>query len=314
MATTFGFFNAKKVGDDYDRKYSADNLAEYFDPIVGSGVSINEENGYQLKAQSGLNVLLESGFAWIKGYYIRDTTATALTFEAAPSAQSRYDAVVLRLSKANRTVEKLIIKGAEGPTPQPPDLTRTADTYELMLGYVVRKAGTSSITQDMIVDTRGDTSLCGLIDTFAARLIPDGSVTTEKLADGSVTRAKLADDALYSPVVNLSSASYDITANDMGKTISVSYSLNSSDIVLNLTQANSQGFAGGSEIAVFYLFGQSLKIVTTGVRIAALDVALSKNVTLQIPEKYYMIALKKVVSDTSNGDIWTVQGNVEVVT
>lgn len=182
MATTFGFFNAKKVGDDYDRKYSADNLAEYFDPIVGSGVSVNEENGYQLKAQSGLNVLLESGFAWIKGYYIRDTTATALTFEAAPSAQSRYDAVILRLSKANRTVEKLIIKGAEGPTPQPPDLTRTADTYELMLGYVVRKAGTSSITQDMIVDTRGNKALCGLIDTFAARLVPDGSISRSKLA------------------------------------------------------------------------------------------------------------------------------------
>lgn len=196
MATTFGFFNAKKVGDDYDRKYSADNLAEYFDPIVGSGVSVNEENGYQLKAQSGLNVLLESGFAWIKGYYIRDTTATVLTFEAAPSAQSRYDAVILRLSKANRTVKKLIIKGAEGPTPQLPDLTRNADTYELMLGYVVRKAGTSSITQDMIVDTREDTSLCGLIDTFAARLVPDGSITTVKLADGSVTTDKLTNDAI----------------------------------------------------------------------------------------------------------------------
>ena len=218
MATTFGFFNAKKMGDDYDRKYSADNLAEYFDPIVGSGVSVNEENGYQLKAQSGLNVLLESGFAWIKGYYIRDTTATKLTFEAAPSAQSRYDAVILRLSKANRTVEKLIIKGAEGPTPQPPDLTRTADTYELMLGYVVRKAGTSSITQDMIVDTREDPILCGLIDTFAARLVPDGSITTVKLADGSVTTDKLASDvkvlAFTNKAVAVSDWASDTTYTD----------------------------------------------------------------------------------------------------
>lgn len=207
MATTFGFFNAKKVGDDYDRKYSADNLAEYFDPIVGSGVSVNEENGYQLKAQSGLNVLLESGFAWIKGYYIRDTTATVLTFEAAPSAQSRYDAVILRLSKANRMVEKLIRKGAEGPTPQPPDLTRTADTYELMLGYVVRKAGTSSITQDMIVDTRGDTRLCGLIDTFAARLIPDGSVTTDKLANDAIGLRFV--DVVVQPATFVEDSTYD---------------------------------------------------------------------------------------------------------
>lgn len=150
----------------------------------------------------------------------------------------------------------------------------------------------------------------GVLDIFNESNI----IQTSNISDKAITRDKLADNSLYSPVFNLDSASYDITADDMGKTISVSFSLNSSDIVLNLTQANSQGFAIGSEIAVFYLFGQSLKIVTTGVRIAAPDIALSKGVTLQIPEKYYMIALKKVVSDTSNGDIWLVQGNVEVAT
>ena len=143
--------------------------------------------------------------------------------------------------------------------------------------------------------------------------IKDSAISTAKVASEAITRDKLANNALYSPVLNLSSASYYMIPSDIGKTISISYDLDSSDIVLNLTQDNSQGFAVGSEVAVFYLFGQSLKIVTTGVRIAAPDIALSKNITLQIPEKYYMIALKKMVSDTSNGDIWTVQGNVEVV-
>ena len=149
----------------------------------------------------------------------------------------------------------------------------------------------------------------GVLDIFNESNI----IQTSNISDKAITRDKLADDAIYSPVFNLDSTSHDITADDMGKTISVSYNLNSSDIVLNLTQANSQGFAVGSEIAIFYLFGQSLKVVTSGVRIAAPDIALSKDITIQIPEKYYMIALKKVASDTSNGDIWTVQGNMEVV-
>ena len=39
------------------------------------------------------------------------------------------------------------------------------------------------------------------------------------ISNGAVSRVKLNTDALYSPLVNLSNASYTLTSNDIGKTI-----------------------------------------------------------------------------------------------
>lgn len=213
MATSFGFFDAMKVGDDYDRKYNASNLARYFSSIVGSGVSAEIEGGYKLVPQSGMDVILNAGFAWLRGYYIEDTTATLLTFESAPSSQARIDAVALRWDKTKRTIDKVIIKGTESNTPSVPQPIRTSDIFDLIVGYVTLVAGTVAITEDLITDTRSDETYCGIIDTFASRLTPPGSISSTQLANSAVTADKIANEAVGTTKIAVGAVSqrYNVT-------------------------------------------------------------------------------------------------------
>lgn len=179
---TYGFFNAVYTEGIPDRSYTADNLAEFFDSIIGDGVSADIQDGFKVVASSGMQVNLNPGFCWIHGYYAKNTSMYPLVVSAAPPTDTRIDAVVLRWSRSDRNILPQVLTGVASPNPQRPQITRDVDTYDLLLGYITLNAGDSAITSDMITDTRADMDVCGIIDTFAARLVPDGSVTRAKLA------------------------------------------------------------------------------------------------------------------------------------
>ena len=142
--------------------------------------------------------------------------------------------------------------------------------------------------------------------------IANGSVSGVKIADGAITRVKLAQDALYSPTVS-KDASYSIVASDLGKTIIIS---SSSDITVTFDSAVASTMPTGAEIAFLRYGSGAAKIAFTGtgpyvshagdgqIR----DVTDTTTTTIQIPERYDTIALKKVYSNS-----WVITGNVEVV-
>lgn len=147
--------------------------------------------------------------------------------------------------------------------------------------------------------------------------VPDGAVTAAKLKNGAVTRAKLAQDALYSPL-GFTSASEKIrriTVNDIGKTLYFSWVSGDSsfDTTFSLSLEDSSKFPTGGEIAICYYHGKSCSIsFTGGLKVDIAGEGRADNRTIKIPEKYGMVALKKMF--TSNGtDYWLVIGNVEVV-
>lgn len=183
---TYGFFNAVYTEGIPDRSYTADNLAEFFDSIIGDGVSADIQDGFKVVASSGMQVNLNPGFCWIHGYYAKNTSVYPLVVSAAPPTDTRIDAVVLRWSRADRNILPQVLTGVASPNPQRPQIVRNADIYDLLLGYITLSAGESAITSGMITDTRADMDVCGIIDTFASRLLPDGSVTHEKLASNAV--------------------------------------------------------------------------------------------------------------------------------
>lgn len=183
---TYGFFNAVYTEGIPDRSYTADNLAEFFDSIIGDGVSADIQDGFKVLAGSGMQVNLNPGFCWIHGYYAKNTSMYPLVVSAAPPTDTRIDAVVLRWSRSDRNILPQVLTGVASPNPQRPQIVRNADTYDLLLGYITLSAGESAITSGMITDTRADMDVCGIIDTFASRLLPDGSVTYEKLANNAV--------------------------------------------------------------------------------------------------------------------------------
>lgn len=183
MAITYGFFNAQKIGNVYDRTYDADNFAEFFSSLIGNGVSAAIEDCFKVSASSGMSVSVAPGFAWIKGHYMKSDAIETKTLSSAPSSGSRIDAVVLQLDESSRDIKLVVLEGTSGVSPSIPVLTRTAEKYEIMLAYITVSAGTSSLTASNIMDTRSNTEYCGLLNTFASILIPDGSISSNKLSE-----------------------------------------------------------------------------------------------------------------------------------
>lgn len=191
MSVTYGFFNAQQVNGDYDRKYGADELAEYFASLIGNGISADVTDCFKITPVSGMQISINAGYAWINGYWVKNDSAVIKTLAVAPSANSRKDSIVLRFSKADRSIELFVVQGDASSTPSFKPLTRTSDVYELMIGYITITAGISAITSAMITDTRENTDYCGIISTFSQRVLPDGSITSIKLANDSIITTKI---------------------------------------------------------------------------------------------------------------------------
>lgn len=139
--------------------------------------------------------------------------------------------------------------------------------------------------------------------------IAESAVTNGKITDGAVTRSKLAQDALYSPVENFDGA-HTLSTADIGKTLASS---STGENIVTLTTAVSATMPIGAEIAVFWMAGTSVKLQFTGtMRIVMPGEDTLANGSLQLSKMFTLVALKKIQTDAANGDIWTVQGDVEV--
>ena len=143
------------------------------------------------------------------------------------------------------------------------------------------------------------------------------SVTGAKIANGAVTRDKQSGDALYSPTVLLTS-DRTITVDDIGKTLNSGWASTAVTRTLSITAESSSVIPVGAEIAICRLYERAnCNITISGARVIhdGRQIAIATNtITLNIPAMGGMIALKKFEQSSSNGDVWLVTGNVEVVT
>ena len=140
----------------------------------------------------------------------------------------------------------------------------------------------------------------------------DSSIPTSAYQDTSVTRAKLATDALYSPVTMLGSAdaATEIGIGNIGKTL---FAYNrGTDFVI--TVPNNSDIPDGAEYAiarytaksVTITFGENTKVLFFGEN----SPKVAPSLTI---ETYAMVAIKKLMRDSSGVDIWMLTGPAEVV-
>jgi DNA-binding FrmR family transcriptional regulator len=165
MAIRSGFFNS--IGGD--RTYDASRFAEYFSAFIGTGVFPEPTTGLQIQADTGMDIKIKAGKAWINGYIlVNDADYT----EAIPSEAilNRIDRIVVRLHYANREMTIVRKAGTAASTPSAPAVTRDANMYELSLGTIAINAGTSTITSGMITDTRSDSNVCGFASSTITNL------------------------------------------------------------------------------------------------------------------------------------------------
>lgn len=174
-----GFFDAKLVGDAYDRVYNASSFANYFSSFIGNGVFAGKYNDLAVLPANtpDMTVRVLPGQAWINGYWYENSNDGDKVFTVQPAAgqyKNRYDAIVVRLDLNERKMSVELKQGAEAKTPVKQSPSRSGGIWELVLAYVLVEYGTSAITSELITDTRADNVLCG----YAHGVVDQVSTTT----------------------------------------------------------------------------------------------------------------------------------------
>ena len=165
MAQECGFFNAELEGSEYDRVYNAEQFAAYFASFIGNGI-FGDSMGELVvleNQQANMSVDVSSGQAWINGWWYRNTEELNLPITLSDGVLNRKDIVVLRWGNAERDMWLQVLQGEPSGEPIAPEIVRNADYYDLKLCEISIPAGTSSITQSLITDTRLDNNVCGLV-------------------------------------------------------------------------------------------------------------------------------------------------------
>lgn len=158
------FFNALPNPDGtWDREYNAENMSDYLNLLVGSGVFPNPSNNLQVMASSGFNLVVKAGSAWINGKKMENTTDYSITLDGSDVLLNRIDRVIFYLDTQAREMGIDVIKGTPATNPVAPDLTRTATRQEYCLATVAINKQISAISQADITDTRADSDVCGWV-------------------------------------------------------------------------------------------------------------------------------------------------------
>ena len=157
MAENSGFFAS--VGGD--RKYNMDFLARWVASFIGNGVYDGE---LAVTADgSTMSVTLPSGRAWINGYYYHNDGDMTFAIANADGVLNRKDTVVLRWDVNARSITTQVLTGTFSSSPIAPQITRSAEQYDLKIAEISIPAGTTAITQSLITDTRLDNDVCGIV-------------------------------------------------------------------------------------------------------------------------------------------------------
>lgn len=161
MAEKSTFFNSVSG----DRKYKAEDMAAHFAKLITNGVY---PAGAQLQVteDTGMNVTVSAGSAWINGYAYHNDGDFTLTFDPADGVLDRIDRIVVRWGRLARSINLAIVKGTPGSSPSAPAIVRSADYYDLGIATVSIGAGITAITQAMITDTRLDSDVCGFVSSL----------------------------------------------------------------------------------------------------------------------------------------------------
>ena len=163
MAINGYFFNAVQSGGVYDRVYNAEDVTSYLNKIVGNGVFPNPSNQLQVRAGTGMQVIVKAGEGWINGHKLINTADMQISVDGPDALLNRIDRVIFYADVSTRSMGIMIKKGTNATNPTAPALVRNTTRYEMSLATVRVNKQITGIAQSMITDTRADSSVCGWV-------------------------------------------------------------------------------------------------------------------------------------------------------
>lgn len=135
-----------------DRKYQVTAWTDFFTAIYNDGI-IPEGDELSVEPDSGMDVILNTGFAIIQGASYHNTTPIIFTLDPADGILDRIDSIILRRSLDNREITAEYLKGTPGASPSAPTLTQDVeDDYEYARVDIAVDAGVTEITAGDITD------------------------------------------------------------------------------------------------------------------------------------------------------------------
>ena len=153
----------------YDRAITSAPLRKLIAKLLTDGVLPNPSTNLQVEAGSGMNVIVNPGFAICAGGLKLEENQRTLAIQAADSNYDRIDTVVLRWNDndSERICDLYIVEGTPAASPLRPTLTRTESIWELGLADLFINKNSSAISNQRITDTRYETARCGIISAIS---------------------------------------------------------------------------------------------------------------------------------------------------
>lgn len=148
-----GFFN--------DTEVWAEDFAQFAAGILTNGVLANTETALKVTAGTAMTVQIDAGYCWINGHFGHAQYTEGIELATADGSLPRADRIVARLDMSNNSVYLQALEGTPAADPTPPSIRRDGTYYDLSLAIVTIPAGTLTITDAMITDTRRDDATCG---------------------------------------------------------------------------------------------------------------------------------------------------------
>lgn len=153
----------------YDRAITSAPLRKLIAKLLTDGVLPNPSTNLQVEAGSGMNVIVNPGFAICAGGLKLEENQRTLAIQAADSNYDRIDTVVLRWNDndSERICDLYIVEGIPAASPLRPELTRTESIWELGLADLFINKNSSAISNQRITDTRYESARCGIISAIS---------------------------------------------------------------------------------------------------------------------------------------------------
>ena len=155
-----------------DRVYKAEDWAWYFSTFIKNGVFPDPSDGLKVVADTGMNLKVKPGFAFIHGYAMRNPDEFTITIDTADGAMKRIDRVVVRLDHVGRDMYIHMLKGTASDRPVAPDITRDAEIHDIVLADIMVGNGVTSISNSAITDMRFDSHYCGIVTGTVEEIDP----------------------------------------------------------------------------------------------------------------------------------------------
>ena len=163
MANNGYFFNAEQSCGVYDRVDNAEDITSYLNKIVGNGVFPNPSTQLQVRAGTGMQIIVAAGEGWINGHKLVNTADMQIAIDSADALLNRIDRIIFYADFNSRSMGIEVKKGTSATNPTAPALVRNTTRYEMGLATVRVNKQITGIIQSMITDTRADSNVCGWV-------------------------------------------------------------------------------------------------------------------------------------------------------